>query len=93
MAGFNLPIKKVAFTLTLLKGDKVAMWAQDMGNWIDGLNPAQDNIPAVWDQFLVEFATQFQDSTREYRARSELEKITMRFCKIDEYITTFEEYA
>ena len=40
IAGFNSPIKKVTFTLTLLKGDKVAMWAQDMGNWIDGLNPA-----------------------------------------------------
>ena len=66
VAGFNSPIKKVAFILTLLKGDKVAMWAQDMGNWIDGLNPAQDNVPAVWNQFLVEFTTQFQDSTREY---------------------------
>ena len=93
VAGFNLPIKKVVFTLTLLKGDKVAMWAQDMGNWIDRLNLAQDDVPAVWDQFLVEFATQFQDSTCEYWARSELEKITMRFPKIDEYITTFKEYA
>ena len=31
IAGFNSPIKKVTFTLTLLKGDKVAIWAQDMG--------------------------------------------------------------
>ena len=93
ITGFNSPIKKVAFMLTLLKGDKVAMWAQDMGNWIDRLNPAQDNVPAVWDQFLIEFATQFQDSTCKYQARNELEKIMMHFPNIDEYITTFKEYA
>ena len=93
VAGFDSPIKKVAFMLTLLKEDKVTMWAQDMGNRIDGLNPAQDNVPTVWDQFVVEFATQFQDSTCKYRARSELEKITMQFPKINKYITTFQEYT
>ena len=93
IAGFNLSIKKVVFTLTLLKGDKVAMWVQDIGNWIDRLNPAQDNVPAIWDQLLVEFATQFQDSTREYQARSKLNKIAMQFPFIDKYITSFEKYA
>ena len=93
IAGFNSPIKKVAFTLTLLKGDKVTIWVQDIGNWIDGLNPAQDNVSVMWNQFLVEFATQFQDSTKEYWARSELDKITMQFPFINKYITFFEEYT
>ena len=31
VAGFNSPIKKVAFTLTLIKGDEVAGWVKDMG--------------------------------------------------------------
>ena len=30
VAGFNSPIKKVAFTLTLIKGDEVAGWVRDM---------------------------------------------------------------
>ena len=38
VAGFNSPIKKVAFTLTLIKGDKVAGWVRDRGIWIDGLD-------------------------------------------------------
>ena len=38
VAGFNSPIKKVAFTLTLIKGDEVAGWVRDMGIWIDGLD-------------------------------------------------------
>ena len=31
ITGFNSPIKKVAFTLTLIKGDEVAGWVKDMG--------------------------------------------------------------
>ena len=31
IAGFNSPIKKVTFTLTLIKGDEVAGWVRDMG--------------------------------------------------------------
>ena len=31
VARFNLPIKKVTFTLTLIKGDEVAGWVRDMG--------------------------------------------------------------
>ena len=38
VAGFNSLIKKVAFTLTLIKGDEVTGWVRDMGIWIDGLD-------------------------------------------------------
>jgi hypothetical protein len=35
VAGYNFPIKKVAFTLTLIKGSEVAGWTCDIGPWID----------------------------------------------------------
>ena len=65
VAGFNSPIKKVAFTLTLIKGDEVAGWVRDMGIWIDGLDRVQDNFPIVWTQFLDEFEAQFQDPNKQ----------------------------
>jgi len=68
VAGYNSPIKKVALTLTLMKGPQVAGWTRDMGTWLDTLDPILDNIPDVWDQFLYEFSQQFQDSQRENRA-------------------------
>jgi hypothetical protein len=93
VAGYNSPIKKVAFTLTLIKGPEVAGWTRDLGAWIDGMDPVADNVPEVWDAFLVEFATQFQDSSREERARIEIEKCFMRYPYIDEYISKFEGLA
>jgi len=93
VAGLNSPIKKVALTLTLIKGSEVAGWVRDMGHWLDQLNPVTDNVPLVWDQFLQEFARQFQDSQREDRARIKIENIHMRFPEIDKYISQFEELA
>jgi len=56
---FTSPIKKIAFTLTLMQGDKVLGWVHNIGEFLDDLNPAIDNIPALWDQFLIEFKEQF----------------------------------
>jgi len=93
VAGYNSPIKKVALTLTLMKGPQVAGWTRDMGTWLDTLDPILDNIPDVWDQFLYEFSQQFQDSQRENRARGEIERCTMRFPEIDDYIARFEDLS
>ena len=93
VAGFNSPMKKVAFTLTLIKGEDTAGWTRDLGAWLDRLDPAVDNVPALWDQFLLEFADQFQDTQREDRARVKLEQFTMKFPEIDQYIAQFEELA
>jgi hypothetical protein len=93
VAGYNSPIKKVAFTLTLIKGPEVAGWTRDIGAWIDTMDPVADNLPEVWDTFLVEFATQFQDSSRGERARIDLESCRMRYPFIDEYISKFEGLA
>jgi len=93
VAGYNSPIKKVALTLTLMKGPQVAGWTRDMGTWLDTLDPILDNIPDVWDQFLYEFSQQFQDSQRENRARGEIERCTMKFPEIDDYIARFEDLS
>jgi len=93
IAGYNSPIKKVALTLTLMKGPQVAGWTRNMGTWLDTLDPILDNIPDVWDQFLFEFSQQYQDSQRENRARGEIECCTMKFPKIDDYITRFEDLS
>ena len=54
-------IKRVSLALTLIKGHLVVGWTCDMGTWVDALGP-QDDIPAVWDQFLDEFDAQFMDT-------------------------------
>jgi hypothetical protein len=45
--GFNSPMKKMAFVLTLIKGDDVQGWVESMGTILDWLNPLVDNIPKV----------------------------------------------
>ena len=60
--GYNSPYKKVAFTLTLIKGDEPAQWVQNMRNWLDMLDPFANNVEDLWDQFLEAYMYQFQDS-------------------------------
>ena len=62
VAGYDSPFKKVAFTLTLIKGESAAQWVRDMGNWLNGLVLPRDNIPGLWNQFQTEFWDQFQDT-------------------------------
>jgi hypothetical protein len=45
--GYNSPMKKVAFTLTLMEGPEVTGWVCQMGEVIDRLNPLMQNFPAV----------------------------------------------
>ena len=93
VAGYNSPIKKVAFTLTLIKGDQVAGWVRDMGTWVDGLNHIHNNFPIVWTQFLNEFEAQFQDLNKQQHGRMALEKCKMQWPNITQYISDFERYA
>jgi hypothetical protein len=93
IAGFNLPITKVSLALTLIKGPEVAGWACNMGNWVEAFDPNTQNVPTIWDTFLLEFERQFQDTQRLNRARIELEKLVMKPGEIDQYIAKFEELA
>jgi hypothetical protein len=91
VVGYDSPMKKVAFTLTCMKGPEVATWTRDIGGMLDQLDPAVDNIPALWVQFLNEFQAQYQDSQRAERARKKLSTLRMTFPNIDQYISEFEE--
>jgi hypothetical protein len=68
VTGFTSPIRKVALTLTLIKGSEVDGWANNMGLWLNLFNPATQDMPAIWNSFLQEFARQFQDMQCPNRA-------------------------
>ena len=98
VTGFNSPMKKMAFMLLHIQGEETNAWTREMGNLLDRLDPVADNIPLLWDQFLTEFRTQYQDThwqvtQRENRARAQIETHRMKFPDIDQYISSFEELA
>src|SRR6267142_5138018 len=93
VAGFESPMRKVSITLTMIKGSKVAGWVCDMGQWVDSLDPAIDDIELVWEQFQTEFTKQFTNSQQQQCAQLELDSCRMRFLKVDQYIAKFEDLA
>ena len=93
VVGYNSPFKKVAFTLTLIKGESTAQWVRDMGNWLDALVIPRDNIPGLWDQFLTEFQEQFQDTQAVQRARNKLRDCKMKGSDYNDYIMRFKSLA
>ena len=93
IVGYDSPFKKVAFTLTLIKGENTAQWVRDMGDWLDGLALPGDNIPDLWNQFLNKFHNQFQDTQAAQRAQNELRECKIKGANYDNYITRFESLA
>jgi Retrotransposon gag protein len=91
--GFNSPIKKVALTLSLMQGPDVELWVNSMGRMLKQLDPAIDNIPALWDQFLNEFQEHFTDTHKADKAQSELESLTMKFPEINQHIIRFKDLS
>src|SRR6266850_8004356 len=89
--GFTSPMKKIALVLTLMQGEKVVDWANDLGQALDKLNPLTDNIPALWTTFLEEFREQYLDTQVADRVHAELENLTMKVPYIDEYISKFKD--
>ena len=53
----------------------------------------RDNIPGLWDQFLMEFQEQFQDTQAAQRARNELRDCKMKGLDYDNYIMRFKSLA
>ena len=90
--GYESFKRRVAFILTLIKGPEVAGWVRDMGTFLDGIDPVYD-LPDVLEQFYIEFATQFQDSQKQQKARIQLKNHRMRFPEADQYISGFENLA
>src|SRR5258708_11404753 len=86
-------ITRATFALTYIKGEQVAGWVRDFGEFLDTLDPQYNDGPIVWEHFLDSFCERFQDSTKENRARNDLEKLQLKLPFIDEYTSKFEELA
>jgi hypothetical protein len=91
VAGFNSPFHMITMALTLIKGPLVDNWAKDMGEWLDTLNMPADNILALWDEFKVEFRSQYQDFQRAQKAKNKLEGFKMKWPEVDQYISDFKQ--
>jgi len=65
IAGFESPMHKVSITLTMIKGSEVVGWTRDMGQWVDSLDPAVDDIELIWEQFQNKFTEQFTNSQQQ----------------------------
>ena len=64
-----------------------------MGDWLNRLVFPRDNIPDLWNQFLMEFCNQFQDTQAAQRARNELRECKMKRADYNDYIMRFKSLA
>jgi hypothetical protein len=80
-------LRKIAFTLTLIKGPLVANWVQTMGEWFDTLQPHND-MHGTWQTFLDNFRREYQDTQSEERARIAIENLKMKWPLVDPYKTS-----
>ena len=85
-------IKRIAITLTCIKGAEVNRWMQQQLEWLMTLQPA-DNNNTTYQQFIANFCARFMDSQKAQRARIELQTLKMTWPEIDEYIFKFESIA
>jgi Retrotransposon gag protein/Zinc knuckle len=85
-------LRKIAFTLTLIKGPLVANWVQTMGEWFDTLQPHNDTR-GTWQTFLDDFRREYQDTQSKERARIAIENLRMKWPLVDQYIQDFEHTA
>ena len=84
-------LTKIAFTLTLVQGPVVQEWARQMGRWLDTLNPATEDVLDTWNQFIVQFETSFDDTQKVQKARSQLDRLAMKWPEVDQYTMDFEK--
>ena len=82
-------IKRIAITLTCIKGPEVNRWTQQQLEWLMTLQPADDNN-TMYQQFITDFCNRFMDSQKAQRARIELQMLKMTWPEIDEYISKFK---
>ena len=85
-------IKRIAITLTCIKGLEVNQWTQQQLEWLMTLQPMDDNN-TMYQQFITNFCNCFMDSQKAQRARIELQMLKMTWPEIDEYISKFESIA
>jgi hypothetical protein len=79
---------RIALALTLIQGPLVQEWTRNMGEWLDGQHPNDDDLDA-WRQFVTQFNASFMDSQKDQRARNDRENLRMKWPLIDEYTMEF----
>jgi hypothetical protein len=89
--GLKSPIRQVALSLTLIKGEKVDLWVKNMIDAIRQLHPVQYNVPTVWNEFKKAFRQKFVDSTGKLCTRNQLDKLKFKYPEIDGHIAEFED--
>jgi hypothetical protein len=88
--GFELPMRRVAITLTFIKGPKVDGWVEAMLQILEQLDPVTEDVEYVYTNFLTHFQNQFTDSTKQETAQAALDCLTFKFPFIDQYTSDFE---
>ena len=91
--GFESPIRRIAITLTFIKGPQVDGWVEGILEGLDQLDPIRDNVEYTYNNFLRRFETNFMDSTRQETAQASLDCLKFHFPDIDQYISTFKTLA
>ncbi len=56
---YQSSITWAVFTLTYIKGEEVAGWVRDFGEFLGSLDPTNDDRPIVWEHFLDSFHERF----------------------------------
>src|SRR5712671_6110308 len=91
--GFESPIRRIAITLTFIKGPQVDGWVEGILEGLEQLHPINDNIEYVYTNFLSRFESQFADSTKQEVAQASLDRLAFHFPNINQYISDFEMLA
>jgi len=82
---------RIAWVITLLHGPNVAPWAREQGEWLDDFQGPDDLD--LWNQFLDQFRAYFQDTQKDQRAVTEIERLRMKWPDIDGYTSRFVTLA
>ncbi len=90
---YQSSITRATFALMYIKGEEVAGWVRDFGEFLRNLDPVNDNGLIIWEHFTDSFQERFQDSTKENRARNNLKRLQLKAPFIDKYTSKFEELA
>jgi Retrotransposon gag protein len=91
--GFESPMRRVAITLTFIKGPKVDGWVEAMLQILEQLDPVTEDVEYVYTNFLTHFQNQFTDSTKQETTQAALDRLTFKFPYINQYTSDFETLA
>ena len=82
-------LTRIALALTLIQGPNVAELTRSVGNWLDRLDPQDDDFD-TWNQFTTQFLAAFADTQKDQKARTDLQNLKMKWPLIDQYTMDFE---